>query len=153
MFKQQAVSKLPTLNQFIKANDLKESDFESWIEKIFWSDDWRTLTFQTETFRYSIKFPDQDAYKDAISLVLDAFKPNHPMLAVVVYDGDTGEVDIEWECLQPTEQNSLRYAFKQWDWGLTSEPFKPKEPKNPASKKKPPSKMATALNKGDEQTT
>lgn len=152
MFKQQAVSKLPTLNQYLKEHDLKDEQIESMVEKVFWSDSWRTITFQTETFRYSIKFPDADAFKNAIGTVLDGFIPDRPMLAVVEYDGDTGEVDILWEALEPTEANQTYYQFKQWDWGLTSEPWKFK-PKNPASKKKPPSKMTQALSQGTQETT
>lgn len=61
------------------------------------------------------------------------------MSAWVIYDSDNGEVDIDWVCVEP-DIHRTQVQFKQWDWGLTSEPYTFK-PKTPASKKKPSSKM------------
>lgn len=139
MLKQPAVTKLPTFLQYLKQFDMKETDFSAPIEKIFWSDDWNSITFQTSEFRYSIKFNNGTEYDNACREILDIFQPNAPMRAFVIYDSNTGEVDIDWVRVEP-ESDVEQVQFKQWDWGLTSEPYTFK-PKKPASKKKPSSKM------------
>lgn len=139
MLKQPAVTKLPTFLQYLKQFDMKGTDFSAPIEKIFWSDDWHSITFQTSEFRYSIKFNSYTEYDNACREILDIFQPNAPMQAFVVYDSDTGEVDIDWVCVEPQSEVE-QVQFKQWDWGLTSEPYTFK-PKKPAGKKKPSSKM------------
>lgn len=139
MLKQQAVTKLPTFLQYLKEFDLRKTDFSSAIEKIFWSDDWNSITFQTAEFRYSIKFNNEAEYDKACREILDAFQPGKPMSAWVIYDSDSGEVDIDWVCVEP-DIHRTQVQFKQWDWGLTSEPYTVKE-KKPASRKKPSSKM------------
>lgn len=139
MLKQKAVTKLPTFLQFLKEQELRDTDFQSQIEKIFWSDDWNSITFQTAEFRYSVKFNFEEEYDKACREILDAFQPNAPMSAWVIYESKTGEVDIDWVRVEP-EDNVEQFQFKQWDWGLTSEPYKAQKQK-PARKKKPSSKM------------
>lgn len=139
MFKQQAVTKLPTFLQFLKENELKETDFSSRIVKILWGDQWKSITFQTEEFRYSVKFNTKEEYEQGCREVLDAFQPNAPMSAWVIYGSESGEVEIDWVRVEP-ESDTEQFQFKQWDWGLTSEPYTFKNPA-PASKKKPSAKL------------
>lgn len=140
MFKQAAFTKLPTFLQFVKENDLKEQDFSSRIEKIFWGDAYKSITFQTEEFRYSLKFNSVEEYNEACRQVLDIFQPNASMLAWIHYESENCEVEVEWVCSEPKD-NSEQFQFKQWEWGLTSEPFTPKQKPAPASKKKPSAKL------------
>lgn len=142
MLKRKAVDKLPTLLQYLKEKDLRDSLVRAPIEKIFWSSDWKTITFQTDVFRYSIKFNTGEEFREGISEILDAFDPNKPMDGWVVYDGDdNGDVDIIWQAISETTLHNWYNWFKQWDWGLTSEPRKVTEKFHPAGKKKPSSKM------------
>lgn len=147
MFKQQAISKLPTFLQFMKEQELKETDFSSRIEKILWGDQWKSLTFQTTDFRYNIKFDSEEAYEAACKEVLDAFQPNAPMCAWVEYTAETGEVEVVWVRVEPLA-GSEQFQFRQWDWGLTSEPYQHKE-KAPAGKKK----LSAKLKPADSQPT
>lgn len=149
MFKQQAISKLPTFLQFMKEHELRETDFDSRIDKILWGDQWKSITFQTTEFRYSVKFNTEEEYNEATRQVLDVFKPNAPMHAWVVYDSQTGEVEIEWVPIEPSP-DSEQFQFRQWDWGLTSEPFVPKAPA-PAKQKKPSAKLKKAAEQPQEQ--
>lgn len=141
MLKRQATTKLPTLHQYLKAENLKSAYVSSEIERVFWSDDWKTITFQTTDFRYSLKADSEEDYKSAIDEVLDAIIPNHPMHCIVVYNGDDdGTVEIEFNKVDNPKLN-LPYKFiRQFDWGLTLEQQDLK--KLPASKKKPSSKMS-----------
>lgn len=145
MFKQQAVTKLPTFLQFLKEEELREVDFSSRIVKILWGDKWKSITFQTEQFRYSVKFNSKEEYEQGCREVLDAFQPNAPMSAWVIYEARSGEVEITWVRAEP-DDNLEQYQFKQWDWGLTEEQFTPKSPA-PASRKKPSAKLTNEAKK------
>lgn len=142
MLKRKAVNKLPTLLQYLKEHELKESKVKAPIEKIFWSDDWCTITFQTDIFRYSIKFGSDEEYQEATKEILDAYNPKKPMDAWVVYGGDDdGDVDIVWEPESKVGIGLLYVWFKQWDWGLTGEKRIATQKDLPASRKKPSSKI------------
>lgn len=141
MFKQQAISKLPTFLQFIKDHDLREEDFSSPITKILWGDTWKSITFQTIDFRYSLKFNTEEEYKDACSQVLDAFQPNAPMLGAVSYESETGEVEVTWvRCAVEGEPSAIE--GKQWDWGIVCESYDWKKPRS-SGKKRPSAKLTT----------
>lgn len=150
MFKQQAITKLPTFLQFMKENELKDVDFVSQIDKVLWGDQWRSITFQTREFRYSIKFNTEEEYREAINQVLDAFKPATPMSAWVIYTAESGEVEIDWVCVEP-EDNSEQIQFKQWDWGLVADAYKAPS-LAPASKKKPSAKLTRKAVSTEEQS-
>lgn len=150
MFKQQAITKLPTFLQFMKENELKDVDFVSQIAKVLWGDQWKSITFQTTDFRYSIKFNTDEEYREAINQVLDTFKPATPMSAWVIYTAESGEVEIDWVCVEP-DSDAEQIQFKQWDWGLVAEPFKAPKPA-PASKKKPSAKLTRKATETAEQT-
>ena len=142
MLKRKAVEKLPTLLQYLKAEGLKNELVKAPIEKIFWSDDWISVTFQTDVFRYSIKFGSDEEYQEAIGQLLDSYSPSEPMDGWIVYDGDgNGDVDVIWEQVDKPISGLQYTRFKQWDWGLTAEQFKFVEKPSPARKKKPSSKM------------
>jgi hypothetical protein len=139
MFKQQAVTKLPTFLQFMKEQELKETDFSSQIKKILWGDQWKSITFQTDDFRYSVKFNSEEEYKDACRQVLDAFQPNAYMRAWINYESETGEVEVDWVCTE-SDDPSEGIIFKQFDWGIVHDAFEKFKPR-PSSKKKPSAKL------------
>lgn len=139
MFKRQAITKLPTFLQFMKEQELKETDFQSEIEKILWGDQWNTITFQTAEFRYSVKFDSEEDYEQGCREVLDAFQPDTKMSAWVIYDSDSGEVTVDWASFEP-ESDAEGRIFKQWGWGLVHDPYAKPKPRS-SSKKKPSAKL------------
>lgn len=141
MFKQQAVTKLPTFLQFMKEHDLKEEDFQCRVTKILWGDAWKCITFQTEEFRYSVKFNSEEEYAEGCRQVLDAFQPDALMSAWVIYHANSGEVEIDW-VLSQSEDNASARVFKQWDWGLVADDYAKPKPRS-SSKKKPSAKLTT----------
>lgn len=147
MFKQPAVVKLPTFLQFIKERELKETDFSSQISKILWGDTWKSITFQTDEFRYSVKFNTEEEYKDGCRKVLDAFQPDVQMHGWVEYQSEAGEVEVHWVCLEP-ESDSEGRIFKQWEWGLVHDPYAKAKPRS-SRKKKPSAKLTPSAEDSD----
>ena len=111
--------KLPTFNQYVKDNPPEESS--TWtINKILWGDVYRTITFFTNCFRYTVKLPDKESYQKAVNSVMDAFIhfDNRHSLGhwFVTYDLDNEQVSVD---ALPEDKSTLFSKWTQWDWGWT----------------------------------
>ena len=141
--------KVPTFNQFMR--DCPQTESHLWnVHKILWGDVYRTITFFTEAFRYTVKLPDNDAYRAACNDVMGAFQyyDKHTCLCEwsVRYDPESEEVEV----FPTTPAKGLRFhKWKQWDWGWTCDVnggvWECKPPKTPkASKPKEPTEEPPA---------
>ena len=141
--------KVPTFNQFMR--DCPQNEPRAWdVHKILWGDVYRTITFFTEAFRYTVKLPDKDEYKKACNVVMGAFQyyDKNSCLCewTVHYDPESEEVEVS----PTTPAKGLKFhKWKQWDWGWTrdggDELFECKPPKAPkVTTPKQPSASPTA---------
>lgn len=133
--------KLPTHRQFIKANPPVET-FTDWaVERVFWSSEWKNVTFVTSEFRYTIKADDKEGYSELTNSLMDAYTPDGFVYTEIVYDRVAKEWIVYWEPPADYPGQPLSKVDK-FDWGFVVKPAgdeKPKEPKPPADKKKPAS--------------
>lgn len=133
-------AKLPTIKQYLKDNP--QSEPRSWIvNKILWGDKFRSITFFTEAFRYSIKFQTPDEYKASCAMILDEFQMQGENIVgywTLYFEPDSEKVMIDME---PPQDGKSYSVWKQWDWGLTCDSEDSivwKAPKPKATKAKNP---------------
>lgn len=143
MLKQSANQKLPTFLQWCKENDAFDDDCEFGISRVLWGDEWKTITFVTESFRYSIKLNSETQYSTACSEILDAFQPKKVLCVKLVYEGKTREMDVIIR-----EANELDEGFcatgDQQEWGITFKHCKaPAQKPEPARQQKRSAKQKT----------
>jgi len=133
--------KLPTHRQFLKSNPPLEG-LTSWeIERVFWSAEWKSVTFVTKCFRYTIKAEDKEEYSEITNTLMDAYTPDGFVYAEIYYSPETLEWIVFWDAPSEYQDKPLSKVDK-FDWGFVVKPAgeeKPKPPKTPASKKKPAS--------------
>lgn len=133
--------KLPTHRQFIKANPPAEPITRWSIERVFWSSEWKSVTFVTSEFRYTIKADDKEGYSELTNSLMDAYTPDGFVYAEIFYNSEAREWVVFWEVPfdYPEEEPS---KVDKFDWGFVVKPAgdeRPKQPKALASKKKPAS--------------
>lgn len=148
MLRKPLTVKLPTLNQFLTESESKSSDLVAQIEKIMWSDEWKSITFFTDEFRYTIKGKDRAEYDSMCGEVLDAIQAKKHQIFVLEYSGETGEVEVLID--EYTDKSPYPPCIaKQFDWGITIEEIKIRT-QTPARQTEPSSKAKKAATKPDE---
>lgn len=141
MLKQQTSIKLPTWLQWLKEQDEITEPVTFLLDAIFWGDAYKTITFQTELFRYSIKFGGANEYREATDEVMDALPYKELTHAFLKYYPETKEMEV-FLGEEAKEEGWELLDWKQFDWGIRFEFPKPGQEKapSPAKQKKPAAK-------------
>lgn len=129
----QSEPKLPTLKQWLKATELLDESIWT-VEKVLWNDQFRSITFFTGEFRYSIKSKDKEEHIALVGWVLDHLYFQDGNLIgdmFLAINPSEGSVQIDF---RPLVESETYCTWKQWDWGLTCDllsavEHKPKKPK------------------------
>lgn len=134
-------TKLPTLKQYLKDNP--QEGIATWsIDKILWGEKYKSITFFTIAFRYSVKFASKEEYDKACGMVLDEFQMQGAKIV--------GQWELTLDCesdkvmvgMTPLRDGGTYAVWKQFDWGLVTgndELVKYKKPKTkPAKDSNPP---------------
>lgn len=112
--------KLPTFRLWLRDNPVTSDMTTFAIEKILWSDKYRTITFFTKEFRYSYKCSDEQDLIDTCGMILDSFEsqPDGYLHAAPLmrYESETGDVVLTFDS-HVTEHGTC-LLWKQFEWGL-----------------------------------
>lgn len=114
--------KLPTFRVWLKNNPVSSDITTFAVEKILWSDKYRTITFFTEEFRYSFKCASKESLAKTCGDILDSFEflPGGLLHSapIIRYNRETGEVVIVFQS-DITDLGTC-IQWKQFDWGLVT---------------------------------
>ena len=141
MFKAKAQEKLPTFLQYLKAEEIEEYDNQWPVVAVLWGDQWKSITFKTAFFRYTVKFNTEAEYREATNAMTDAITAQGQVRTRIDYSAEEGDVEVHW--LDPhTDSDIDLMNVSSFQWGLALGPSEALRPSAPAKQKKPAAKKA-----------
>lgn len=141
MFKSKSQPDLPTWYAWKKENKDSLGTIFCDVSRILVRDDYKTVTFFTEEFRYSLKFDTLDLYCEATDFLTSLC--DKCLVLYFHYDHEKEEADVEIRLMKdadvvaslpPMELDFLR-TLKFYKWGYSVEKAIPPQPKKPNGSK------------------
>lgn len=148
MFKSTTQPKLPTWNSFKKETLVNEQTYQACISRVLWSEEWKSITFVTESFRYTVKFETKEAYDEAYETLRNGEVTPH--LCYFTWEATTDEADVVFNPIKDADSAAelnefllgMVIKFRSFPWGLVSDLAKLPQPK-PEDRKRRSGRFST----------